>query len=101
MPAREAKRRLVLEYVAQRFEPDREYDEQQVNGVLLELFDDYVTLRRFLVDEGRRRFLARSERGDVLGYGYIAPSGPMRVCTGRNHKSLQAMNSASSRRVAS
>jgi hypothetical protein len=52
LPAREAKRRVVLEYVAQRFEPGREYDEKQVNGVLLELFDDYVTLRRLLVDEG-------------------------------------------------
>lgn len=52
LPARESKRRLVLEYVAERFEPGREYDEKQVNGVLLELFDDYVTLRRLLVDDG-------------------------------------------------
>ncbi len=51
LPAREAKRRLVLEYVAARFEPGREYDEKQVNGVLLELFDDPASLRRFLVDE--------------------------------------------------
>jgi GNAT superfamily N-acetyltransferase len=29
----------------------------------------------FLVSEGRRRFVARSERGEALGYGYIAPSG--------------------------
>ena len=29
----------------------------------------------FLKAEGRRRFVARSERGDTLGYGYIAPSG--------------------------
>jgi hypothetical protein len=52
LPARDAKRRLVLEYVAARFEPGREYDEKQVNGVLLELHDDYVTLRRLLVDDG-------------------------------------------------
>jgi hypothetical protein len=52
LPARDAKRRLVLEYVAERFEPGREYDEKQVNGILLELFDDYVTLRRLLVDDG-------------------------------------------------
>ena len=51
LPAREAKRRLVLEYVAERFEPSREYDEKQVNGKLLELYDDHVTLRRYLVDE--------------------------------------------------
>jgi hypothetical protein len=29
----------------------------------------------FLQAEGRRRFIARSERGETLGYGYIAPSG--------------------------
>jgi hypothetical protein len=50
LPARDAKRQLVLEYVAGRFEPGHEYDEKQVNGKLLELYDDYVTLRRFLVD---------------------------------------------------
>jgi hypothetical protein len=52
LPARDAKRRLALEWVATRFEPGREYPEKQVNGILLELYDDYVTLRRYLVDEG-------------------------------------------------
>lgn len=52
LPAREAKRRLALEWAAARFEPGREYSEKQVNGILLELYDDYVTLRRLLVDDG-------------------------------------------------
>jgi hypothetical protein len=52
LPARHAKRRLVLEYVATRFEPRREYREREVNAVLEEVHDDYVTLRRYLVDEG-------------------------------------------------
>jgi hypothetical protein len=52
LPARAAKRELVLEYVAARFEPNREYAEREVNNVLLELYDDYVTLRRYLVDAG-------------------------------------------------
>ena len=52
LPARAAKRELVLEYVAARFEPGREYAEKQVNEILLELHDDYVTLRRLLVDAG-------------------------------------------------
>jgi hypothetical protein len=56
IPARAAKRRIVLEYVAGRFEPDREYREQEVNAILAELHDDHVTLRRLLVDEG---FLTR------------------------------------------
>lgn len=52
LPARAAKRRLVLEYVAGRFEPDRPYAEQEVNDTLLELHDDYAALRRYLVDDG-------------------------------------------------
>ena len=52
LPAREAKRRLVLEWVATRFEPGRRYSEREVNGVLVALYDDVATLRRFLVDEG-------------------------------------------------
>ncbi len=57
LPARAAKRELVLEYVATRFEPGREYAEHQVNEILLGLHDDHVTLRRLLVDAG---FLTRA-----------------------------------------
>jgi hypothetical protein len=52
LPARDAKRRLVLEWVAGRFDRGRSYDEKEVNGVLLGLHDDPASLRRFLVDEG-------------------------------------------------
>jgi len=56
LPARDAKRRLVLGWVAHRFEPRREYTEKEVNGVLLGVYDDVASLRRYLVDEG---FLGR------------------------------------------
>ena len=36
---------------------------------------DHPQDHAFLEAEGRRRFIARSERGIALGYGYIAPSG--------------------------
>jgi hypothetical protein len=52
LPARAAKRELVLAYVARRFEANRDYPETEVNDLLLELHDDYVTLRRYLVDAG-------------------------------------------------
>ena len=52
LPARAAKRKLVLEHVTNRFEPKREYGEREVNAVLEEVHDDYATLRRYLVDEG-------------------------------------------------
>lgn len=51
LPARESKRLVVLEWVAGRFEPGRRYTEREVNGSLLEIFDDVAALRRFLVDE--------------------------------------------------
>jgi hypothetical protein len=56
LPARAGKRRLVLEYVAGRFDPRCEYREQEVNDVLVRLHDDHASLRRLLVDEG---FLTR------------------------------------------
>lgn len=52
LPAREGKRLLVLEYVAARFEPGREYAEREVNGLLLGVHDDPASLRRYLVDAG-------------------------------------------------
>ena len=52
LPARTARRRLVLEWVANRFDSGRNYDEKEVNGVLLGVHDDPASLRRHLVDEG-------------------------------------------------
>lgn len=52
LPARDGKRRLVLEWIAGRFEPGRLYPEREVNGSLLEIYDDPAALRRFLVDAG-------------------------------------------------
>jgi hypothetical protein len=52
LPARAAKRELVLEYVAARIDAGREYSEREINEVLSALYDDHVTLRRYLVDAG-------------------------------------------------
>jgi hypothetical protein len=51
MPAKRAKRRLLLDRVAQEFEPGRRYREAEVNAVLKTLCDDHAALRRYLVDE--------------------------------------------------
>ena len=56
MPTRQAKRRSVLDHVAQRFEPGRKYTEREVDAVLKEVHDDHAALRRYLVDEA---FLTR------------------------------------------
>lgn len=52
MPAKRAKRLVLLDHVAGLFDIGIHYDEQSVNGILRTVFDDYVTLRRYLVDEG-------------------------------------------------
>ena len=57
-PAKRAKRLVVLDHVAQSFEPGRTYPEAEVNEVLLRFHDDYAALRRYLVDE---QFLTREE----------------------------------------
>jgi hypothetical protein len=60
MPARWTRRRLLLDEVAQAFEPGLRYPESAVNEILESVFDDYCTLRRYLVDE---QFLSRTAAG--------------------------------------
>jgi hypothetical protein len=56
VPTRRSKLLVVLDHVAQRFEPGRRYAESEVNEVLTGFHDDYAALRRYLVDE---HFLSR------------------------------------------
>ncbi len=58
LPAKQSRRRLVLDLAARRFVPGVHYTEAEVNLELRALFDDYVTLRRELVDFG---FLDRAQ----------------------------------------
>jgi hypothetical protein len=57
VPVRAAQRRVVLEYLADRFGVGVDYPESEVNDVLGRFHDDYASLRRYLVDE---RLLTRS-----------------------------------------
>jgi biotin operon repressor len=56
IPAKESKRRIVLERIALEFEPGIHYDERTVNVIVGRFHNDHAALRRYLVDEG---FLAR------------------------------------------
>ena len=58
IPAAAAKRRLVLERLAMEFEPGLRYGEREVNLTLEAFHPDYVSLRRYLVDEG---FMTRED----------------------------------------
>jgi hypothetical protein len=51
MPAARGKRRIVLEHVVTGFTPGVRYPEREVDAVLRAWHDDYVTLRRYLIDE--------------------------------------------------
>jgi DNA-binding transcriptional ArsR family regulator len=56
IPSGWAKRRIVLDWLAQRFEPGRRYSEAMVNLSLVQVHPDTAALRRYLVDDG---FLSR------------------------------------------
>jgi len=58
MPSKRSKLLLVLDHLAQDFEPGRTYAEPEVNAVLERYHEDYAALRRYLVDE---QFLTREE----------------------------------------
>jgi hypothetical protein len=60
IPAKRPRRLLLLDQVAQAFEPGRRYPEPVVDEILKAVFDDHCTLRRYLVDES---FLSRTADG--------------------------------------
>lgn len=63
-PAKRKMKIYCLLYLAQKFEPEKDYTEQEINNVLLDwhTFADPATLRRELYDYG---FLDRSRDGKV------------------------------------
>lgn len=65
IPAAHAKRQVVLDLLAQEFEPGRRYAERQVNAILGRWHPDTAALRRYLVDDG---FLQR-EAGEYWRAG--------------------------------
>lgn len=58
IPASHTKRLVVLDWLAQLFEPGQRYSEAMVNLILGQRHPDTAALRRYLVDEG---FLDRSD----------------------------------------
>lgn len=65
IPARHAKRLVVLDHLAQRFEPGCRYPETEVNRRLRAFHDDVAALRRYLIEDG---FLDR-ESGEYWRIG--------------------------------
>ena len=65
IPAKESKRLIVLERIAIEFEPGTRYGEREVNAIVGRFFNDFASIRRYLVDDG---FLAR-EHGEYWRTG--------------------------------
>ena len=57
-PSKHAKLLVVLDHLAQAFEPGRRYPEPEVNEVLERFHPDYAALRRYLVED---QFLTRED----------------------------------------
>lgn len=59
---RKAKSKIVLlQYLASLFNPEKTYTEKEVNETIKRVYDDFVTLRRYLIEYG---FLARTNNGE-------------------------------------
>ncbi|MGW5239143.1 DUF2087 domain-containing protein [Monashia sp. NPDC004114] len=58
IPTKIRKRLVILDHVAQEFEPGERYDETSVNNLLRPYHPDVAALRRYLVEEG---FLDRAD----------------------------------------
>ena len=50
MPAQRKKQLVILPEIAKIFEPGRKYTEKEVNALLSPVYEDFVTLRRDLID---------------------------------------------------
>jgi hypothetical protein len=59
-PLKEKQRLIVLREIAKRFESDSIYTEKEMNQLLNEIYDDYVMVRRYLIEYG---FLDRKPDG--------------------------------------
>lgn len=57
-PSKEKRKIIVLQQITRRFEPGKKYREMEVNEVLKPIIDDFVTVRRYLIEYG---FLDRSK----------------------------------------
>ena len=52
IPVQQKKREIILRHILTRFETGRDYDEREVNAILIEFHEDYCTLRREMISFG-------------------------------------------------
>ncbi len=71
LPAKQSRRLLLLDTIAQAFEPGVHYPERDVSLFLGALHSDYAALRRYLVDED---FLSRADGEYWRSGGTVLPA---------------------------
>ncbi|MEG0457339.1 MAG: DUF2087 domain-containing protein, partial [Oscillospiraceae bacterium] len=49
---KEKKKIIILRKIAQQFEKNIKYSEKEVNEILKAIYDDFVTIRRYLIEYG-------------------------------------------------
>lgn len=64
-PTKEKRKIVVLQHIANTFKSDKKYKEKEVNTILSRIFDDFATIRRYLIEYG---FM---ERYDDCSYYWI------------------------------
>jgi hypothetical protein len=57
---KEKKKIVILKKIAGQFEPGRKYSEKEINAVLEDIYDDFATIRRYLIEYG---FMNRTNDG--------------------------------------
>lgn len=60
LPRKPSKQKILLQVLIRDFENGNIYNEQEVNSILMRWYDDYVVLRRSLVDA---KLLVREDDG--------------------------------------
>lgn len=51
-PKKEKRKIAILKHLTKKFDVKRKYTEAEVNGILRDVYHDYVTLRRYLIEYG-------------------------------------------------
>jgi hypothetical protein len=59
-PKKEKRKLVILARIAEQLEPGRTYTEKELNDILVTVFEDYVVLRRYLIEYG---FMDRTSDG--------------------------------------
>jgi hypothetical protein len=63
LPKKEKRKLIILKYIRQNyFKEEMHYTEKEINQILIGIYDDFVTLRRDLIDY---RFLYRNDDGSL------------------------------------